>query len=141
MNIGHCQSREASQSALKGTSYLYPSTFTMCTHGYAVSKKGAAALVRMLRTPLFAYSRPIGASLPHPLPKRAHSLCPDHAYAYLHGEGMLGQFSMYPAVVVQSKRTMSDIGDGTGPQEDFFLMDSALARVRAWEEGQSDRAV
>ncbi|KAF7971859.1 hypothetical protein HWV62_19804 [Athelia sp. TMB] len=121
--LGHCQSNEASQPAVKGTSYLYPSTMTMCTHGYAVSKKGAAALVRMLRTPLFAYSRPI-----------------DHAYTHLKWNGMLNQFSMYPAVVVQSKTTMSDIGDGTGPDEDFFLMDSALARVHAWEN-QNDRAV
>lgn len=43
------------------------------------------------------------------------------------------EFSVYPPVVVQSKTTLSSIGDGTGPGEDFYLVDSALARVRAWK--------
>ena len=57
---GHCLSDETSHKPLPGTSYLYPSNGPYCAHAYAVSKKSAAHLVRLLRTPLFAYSRPIG---------------------------------------------------------------------------------
>ncbi|KAJ6498565.1 hypothetical protein C8R47DRAFT_1009721 [Mycena vitilis] len=117
--LGHCQSNEVSKPALPGTSYLHPSTHTMCTHAYAVSKKGAARLVRMLRHPVFAYSRPI-----------------DHAYKFLNADPMFRQFSVYPAVVVQSKSSISDIGAGTGPNEDFYLVDSTLSRISAHEKMQ-----
>ncbi|KZP09602.1 hypothetical protein FIBSPDRAFT_938406 [Athelia psychrophila] len=114
--LGHCQSDEVTKPALRGTSYLHRAQHTMCTHAYAVSKQGAARLVRLLRTPLFAYSRPI-----------------DHAYIHLNHHDIVKAFSIYPPIVVQSKTTLSDIGEGVGPEEDFYLVDSALARVRAWK--------
>jgi len=113
--LGHCQSDETHKPPVPGNSYLHPAQHALCTHAYAVSRLGAARLVRLLRMPLFAYSRPI-----------------DHAYIHLNWHGMINAFSVYPPVVVQSKATLSDIGQGTGPQEEFHLVDSALARVKAW---------
>lgn len=107
----------------------------MCTHAYAVSKASAGRLVRILRHPLFAYSRPLGK------PKIYNARIPlkiqvDHAFVHLNSNKKIKQYSIYPPVVVQSKSSLSDVSAGTGPDEDFYLMDSALERVKLWEEQQ-----
>jgi len=113
--LGHCQSAEFRKKPVPGTTYLYPSSFTMCSHAYAVSKKSAAHLVRLMRTPLHAYARPI-----------------DHAIIYWNDHKHINQYSIYPPPVIQAGRTAGDITGGIGPGE-FFLMDSALDRVTMWE--------
>jgi len=119
--IGHCFSSEYEKEHVWGNSYLHPSSWAMCTHGYAVSKKSAARLVRFLRSPLFAYSRPI-----------------DHAFIMLNSDKHINSFSVYPPIVTQSSRTTSDIFGDMGPGNDP-MVDSALERVRLWEERKQVR--
>jgi len=122
--LGHCFSREYAKEPLPGTSYLYPSTSALCSHAYAVSKRSAAHLVRLLRSPLFAYSLPI-----------------DDAYVLLNSDKHINSLSVYPPIVIQSSTTTSDVSGGMGlvdfPDRRFSLMDSALERVRLWSSKQS----
>jgi len=112
--LGHCLSDPTRETAVTGTTYIYPSEGNYCTHAYAVSKKSAARLVRLLRNPLFAYSRPI-----------------DHAYIHLASKKYVKHFSLHPPPIIQSGITESDVsGMGSGG---YFLMDSALERVKLWE--------
>jgi len=99
--LGHCLSDEATKK-MEGTTYLYHSQQPMCTHAYAVSKKSAAHYVRIMRSPLFAYSRPL-----------------DHAYIFLNERYHVNSFSVYPPVIVQSGTTQGDIS-GMGPGEFLF---------------------
>jgi len=117
--LGHCQSAESGKP-LPGA---FRSQQTMCTHAYAVSKKSAAHLVRILRTPLFAYSRPMGL-----------------AYIWLSEQKHINQFRIYPPVVIQSGSTPGDISGDIVPGE-FDLMDSALRRVKLWEARKNSASV
>jgi len=113
--IGHCLSDEAEKNRkVTGTTYLYRASQPMCTHAYALSKKSAAHFVRLMRSPLFAYSRPI-----------------DHAFNWLVSTKQIEAFSVHPPPVIQSAVTHSDIS-GMGPGE-YYLMDSALERASMWE--------
>jgi len=114
--LGHCLSQESINPSVPGTTYLYPSGGPYCAHAYAVSKKSAAHLVRLLRAPLFAYSRPI-----------------DHAYIHLVHQNHVKQFSLHPPVIVQTEITGSDVSGMGGAG--YFLMDSALERFRLWQAG------
>ncbi|KAF8757984.1 hypothetical protein RHS01_03521 [Rhizoctonia solani] len=104
---------------LKYTPALHRSTHTMCTHAYAVSKRGARKLVRFLRSERFAYSRPI-----------------DHTFIHLGYHELIKIYSVLPAVVLQTKDNPSDIVAGTGGLKTEFLVDSVLERIKMVEKQQ-----
>ncbi|CAE6521977.1 unnamed protein product [Rhizoctonia solani] len=110
--LGHCMSDENENPPVRGHPHLHPSKHVLCTHAYAISRAGAQRLVRYLRTPLFAFSRPI-----------------DHAIQHFNHHKILNIYSVEPAVVIQTKNTVSDIVDGTGGVQTEWLADSALQRV------------
>ncbi|KAF8761899.1 hypothetical protein RHS01_01025 [Rhizoctonia solani] len=114
--LGHCMSSENENPPVRGHPHLHPSKHVLCTHAYAVSRSGARKLVRYLRTPLFAFSRPI-----------------DHAVQHFNHHKILNIYSVEPAVVIQTKDTVSDIVDGTGGSTEW-LADSALQRVAYYEK-------
>ncbi|ELU40039.1 glycosyltransferase family 25 domain-containing protein [Rhizoctonia solani AG-1 IA] len=116
---GHCQSHEWGHPKLKYTPALHRSTHTMCTHAYAVSKRGARKLVRFLRSERFAYSRPI-----------------DHTFIHLGYHELIKIYSVLPAVVLQTKDNPSDIVAGTGGLKTEFLVDSVLERIKMVEKQQ-----
>jgi hypothetical protein len=103
----------------------------MCTHAYALSKRSAAHFVRLMRSPLFAYSRPIGESSRRNYVSRDQHHRPDHAFNWLVSTKQIEAFSVHPPPVIQSAVTHSDIS-GMGPGE-YYLMDSALERASMWE--------
>ncbi|CAE6441309.1 unnamed protein product [Rhizoctonia solani] len=115
--LGHCQSHEWGHPKLKNAPALHRSTHTMCTHAYAVSKRGARKLVRFLRSEHFAYSRPI-----------------DHTFIHLGYHELIKIYSVLPAIVLQTKDNPSDIDGGTGGLKTEFLVDSALERVQLLEK-------
>ncbi|KAF8707596.1 hypothetical protein RHS03_04228, partial [Rhizoctonia solani] len=115
--LGHCMSSENENPPVRGHPHLHPSKHVLCTHAYAVSRSGARKLVRYLRTPLFAFSRPI-----------------DHAVQHFNHHKILNIYSVEPAVVIQTKDTVSDIVDGTGGSQTEWLADSALQRVAYYEK-------
>ncbi|QRV73780.1 glycosyltransferase family 25 protein [Ceratobasidium sp. AG-Ba] len=114
--LGHCQSHEWSKPALKRAPALHRSTHTMCTHAYAISKRGAQKMVRFLRSEHFAYSRPV-----------------DHTFIHLNYHDLTINFSILPTVVLQTKDNPSDVEGGTGGLQTEFLVDSALERVKLLE--------
>ncbi|CAE7151322.1 unnamed protein product [Rhizoctonia solani] len=118
--LGHCQSHEWNHPKLKHTPALHRSTHTMCTHAYAVSKRGARKLVRFLRSELVAYSRPI-----------------DHTFIHLGYHELIKIYSVLPAIVLQTKDNPSDIVPGTGGLKTEFLVDSVLERVQLLEKQQA----
>ncbi|KDN39557.1 hypothetical protein RSAG8_08713, partial [Rhizoctonia solani AG-8 WAC10335] len=115
--LGHCMSDENENPPVRGHPHLHPSKHVLCTHAYAISRSGARRLVRYLRTPLFAFSRPI-----------------DHAIQHFNHHKILNIYSVEPAVVIQTKDTVSDIVDGTGGAQTEWLADSALQRVAYYEK-------
>ncbi|KAG9127376.1 hypothetical protein FRC07_014540 [Ceratobasidium sp. 392] len=115
--LGHCFSDENTKPPVRGTPHLHPSTHVLCTHAYAVSRTGARRMIRYLRTPLFAFSRPI-----------------DHAFQHFNWHKILNVYSVEPAVVIQTKDTLSDIVSGTGGEQDEWLADSAMERVAYYEK-------
>ncbi|CAE6518722.1 unnamed protein product [Rhizoctonia solani] len=118
--LGHCQSHEWGYPKLKHSPALHRSTHTMCTHAYAVSKRGARKLVRFLRSEHFAYSRPI-----------------DHTFIHLGNFELIKIYSVLPAVVLQTKDNPSDITAGTGGLKTEFLVDSVLERIKLLEKQQA----
>src|SRR5882762_2651253 len=60
---GHCFSREHEKHHVPTDAHLFPSSYPLCTHAYAVNKQSATRIVRLLRSPLMAYSLPIGESV------------------------------------------------------------------------------
>ncbi|QRV90908.1 glycosyltransferase family 25 protein [Ceratobasidium sp. AG-Ba] len=119
--LGHCQSDENAKPPVRGTPHLHPSTHVLCTHAYAVTRTGARRMIRYLRTPLFAFSRPI-----------------DHAFQHFNWHKILEVYSVEPPVVIQTKDTLSDIVSGTGGKQTEWLADSAMERVAAYEKLQLD---
>jgi hypothetical protein len=119
---------------LPGTSYLHPSSLPLCSHAYALTKKSAARIVRLFRNPLYAYSRPLGESR-QVIRRTGYSILlnADHGFLYLYTWHLTRLFSVYPAIVTQSKVTESDIVPGIGAGEEFYLVDSALKRIAQWE--------
>ncbi|KAJ1311656.1 hypothetical protein OPQ81_010131 [Rhizoctonia solani] len=120
--LGHCMSDENENPPVRGHPHLHPSKHVLCTHAYAISRSGARRLVRYLRTPLFAFSRPI-----------------DHAIQHFNHHKILNIYSVEPAVVIQTKDTVSDIVDGTGGAQTEWLADSALQRVAYFQKLQRQR--
>lgn len=60
----------------------------------------------------------------------------DGVYVILSMKDLLNRYSVYPAIVVQEKLTPSDINsdNDVGVRDSFWLVDSALERVRLWDE-------
>ena len=59
---------------------------------------------------------------------------PDHAMQHFNFHKILNVYSIEPAVVIQTKGTVSDIVDGTGGAQDEWLTDSAMERVAFYEK-------
>lgn len=103
---GYCDSTETNHRPVAGYPRLRRSHHPLCNHGYIVSRRGARRLVSLLRSPSFAYSRPL-----------------DQAYQYLINEGLRECRSCDP-YAQRLMRTRSQ-----------FLLDHAradCARAQAW---------
>ncbi|KZT61847.1 hypothetical protein CALCODRAFT_427186 [Calocera cornea HHB12733] len=110
--LGHCWSAEQTHPSLPFAPAIHPSYTPKCTHAYAVSRRGAYRLVRHLRAPAFAYSRPL-----------------DQAYAYLIQRKRIKAFSFHPSIVIQTKDMASDIFPGNGSSWRESLADSTMERI------------
>ncbi|KAH9813358.1 hypothetical protein DFH28DRAFT_897227 [Melampsora americana] len=108
--LGHCWSQESQFSPIFPGSPLRPAFAPKCNHAYAVSKRGARKLIRHLRSPAFAYSRPF-----------------DKAILHLILTERIKAFSFYPSIVVQTKDLISDIAGGNGSSWKDSLENSALS--------------
>jgi hypothetical protein len=64
----------------------------------------------------------------------------DHAIQHFNHHKFLNIYSVEPAVVIQTKDTVSDIVDGTGGKQDEWLVDSALERVAHYEKLHRERS-
>jgi len=117
--LGHCYSDEYKKGAVEGTMYLYKSNDPLCLHAYAVTKKSATRMVRLLRSPLYAYSKPL-----------------DHATRQFIGEERVHSFSVLPPIATQHRTTRSSIVGGNGPWT-YPLADGALKRIQIWEESKN----
>ncbi|KAJ7030014.1 hypothetical protein C8F04DRAFT_1264362 [Mycena alexandri] len=98
--LGHCSSKETDLNPLPSNPFLHPSTNPRCTNGYAVTRRGAQRLVRRLRTPAFAFSRPIDHAFAHIVELQRRP--PKNAKPGMHF------FSVYPPVVVQQYTSRND---------------------------------
>jgi len=112
--LGHCYSREHENPMLPGAALIHPTKHALCTHGYAISQRGAVKLLRFLRSPDYAYSRPI-----------------DHAIKDLWRMALIKSYSVYPPVVIQTKNDVSDITGAVEKQWSVHeaLVDSTLERL------------
>ena len=63
---------------------------------------------------------------------------PDHAVQHFNFHKILNIYSIEPAVVIQTKDTVSDIVDGMGGMQDEWLADSAMERVAFYEKLKRD---
>ncbi|KAJ3828036.1 hypothetical protein F5880DRAFT_1503434 [Lentinula raphanica] len=117
--LGHCWSATEPVQPLihpKAT-YLRKTRHTLCLHAYAVSLRGAYKLARFLRSPDFAYSRPI-----------------DHLIKDLIQMHYLESYTFVPALVVQTKEEESQIrvGQTNSAWKDMsgeWLVDSTRERI------------
>ncbi|KAJ4489889.1 hypothetical protein J3R30DRAFT_3399373 [Lentinula aciculospora] len=117
--LGHCWSATETVQPLidpKAT-YLRQTRHTLCSHAYAVSLRGAYKIARFLRSPDFAYSRPI-----------------DHLFKDLIQMHYLESYTFVPALVVQSKEEESQIrpGQTNSAWKDMsgeWLVDSTRERI------------
>ncbi|KAJ7188764.1 hypothetical protein C8R46DRAFT_1205896 [Mycena filopes] len=98
--LGHCSSRETALGSIPSNPFLRPSTDPRCTHGYAVTRRGAQRLVRRLRTSAFAFSRPIARAF-----ARVNEL---ERTATKNAKPGMRFFSVYPPVVVQRYTSRND---------------------------------
>ncbi|EGG04501.1 uncharacterized protein MELLADRAFT_88821 [Melampsora larici-populina 98AG31] len=108
--LGHCWSQESQFPPIFPGSALRPAFTPKCNHAYAISKRGARKLIRHLRSPAFAYSRPF-----------------DKAILHLILTERIKAFSFYPSIVVQTKDLISDIAGGNGSRWKDSLENSALS--------------
>ncbi|KAJ3981632.1 hypothetical protein F5890DRAFT_1417285 [Lentinula detonsa] len=117
--LGHCWSATEPDQPLinpKAT-YLRKTRHTLCLHAYAVSLRGAYKLARFLRSPDFAYSRPI-----------------DHLIKDLVQMHYLESYTFVPALVLQTKEEESQIrvGQTNSAWKDMsgeWLVDSTRERI------------
>jgi hypothetical protein len=122
---GHCWSDESLHEALPHTYHIRPSNNPKCTHAYVLSPEGAQHLLKLLKLPIFAYSRAL-----------------DQALAHLVQSGRMKAYSYTPSLVIQTKETGSDVwgATSTSTEDQFgsnwreFLADSALQRIRKLDE-------
>jgi len=117
--LGHCYSDEFTKGHVGGTMYLYQSDSPLCLHAYAMTKKSAARFVRLLRSPLYSYSKPL-----------------DHAYREFIWQERVHSFSALPPISNQHGMLKSNVFGGNGP-DTYPLADSTLQRVRVWEESNA----
>ncbi|KAE9402229.1 hypothetical protein BT96DRAFT_563797 [Gymnopus androsaceus JB14] len=116
--LGHCFSDGAMNPIVNGMPYLHQPSHIMCTHAYAITPSAARKLVRYLRSPLFAFSRPI-----------------DHVFNFI---GDLEKYSIEPPVSIQVPKTLlgSDIGTADNAERMQYLVDGVFQRIlRAKEMG------
>ncbi|KAJ3711243.1 hypothetical protein DFJ43DRAFT_1008990 [Lentinula guzmanii] len=117
--LGHCwSSTEPFQPFLdpKAT-YLRKTQHALCLHAHAISLRGAYKLARFLRSPDYAYSRPI-----------------DHMIKDLVQMHYLESYTFVPALVVQTKEEESQIkvGEMNSAWKDLsgeWLVDSTKERI------------
>jgi len=125
--LGHCHSQEYRNNPLQSAPRFRVTHHILCTHGYAVSRKGARKILKLLRSADYAYSKPI-----------------DHGLKDLVQQHLLKSYSAYPPLVVQRKEDISDIiGNATfnwsWNDVEGELVDSSVARIRAHEQKQKVR--
>jgi hypothetical protein len=93
----------------------------------------------------FVTCEPLSSHIPVPsvslaaAPKQLYVMTSDpsdHAYSHLVSKKYVKHFSLHPPPIIQTGITGSDIS-GMGPAG-YFLMDSALERVRLWEAHKQD---
>ncbi|KAH8825169.1 hypothetical protein DL96DRAFT_1612141 [Flagelloscypha sp. PMI_526] len=109
--LGHCYSDGAHQPPLPGQPYLRHTGHVMCTHAYAIMPSAARKIVRYLRSPLFAFSRPI-----------------DHMF----NAGLMPGLTVLliePAIAIQMPKDMLPSSIGTGEFKQW-LVDSVVERIR-----------
>ncbi|KAH8809556.1 hypothetical protein DL96DRAFT_569332 [Flagelloscypha sp. PMI_526] len=107
--LGHCFAEHGNKPSIDGTPYIRPMGSGMCTHAYAITPHGARRLVRFLRSPLFAFGRPI-----------------DHiTMEMLHG---FSRFLVEPPIVVQMPKDLLPSSIGTTELKQW-LADSVFQRV------------
>jgi hypothetical protein len=91
-------------------------THALCNYAYAVSLRGAAKIYRFLRSPDYAYSRPI-----------------DIALKDLIQMNYISSYSVYPPLAGQTTAEMIDIKSGVDLQRRVLyedqLVDSTLERI------------
>lgn len=136
---------------------LHPSFAPKCTHAYAISRTGAARLVKHLRSTSTSLDRSASAThdpkknpndthrsrtLRHRSKSRsklarsarglgfAYGRALDQAFVHLIQDRRISAFSIVPSVVVQTKESPSDITDGNGSSWRDTLRDSGLQRLR-----------
>lgn len=92
----------------------------LCTHAYAVSLRGASKILRYLRSPDFAYGAPI-----------------DEALKDLIQMHRIKSWSVYPPVVIQTKKDLSEIEGASDNNANWSpregLVDSTLGRIALWQ--------
>ncbi|KAH8833065.1 hypothetical protein DL96DRAFT_1523361 [Flagelloscypha sp. PMI_526] len=113
--LGHCYSDGPKQAPIPGTPHLRRPSSAMCTHAYAITPPAARRLVRYLRSPLFAFSRPI-----------------DHIHNIPQLIPGFGKFSVEPPIVVQLPKgeMKSDVGTTEDETNRQWLVDSTVSRIR-----------
>ncbi|KAH8802312.1 hypothetical protein DL96DRAFT_766666 [Flagelloscypha sp. PMI_526] len=107
--LGHCYIDHGNKNPIPGTPYIRPMNLAMCAHAYAITPRAARRLVRFLRSPLFAFGRPIDANT---------------------NELFFGinRFVVDPPVVVQMPKDMLPTNSGTSEFMQW-LGDSVFQRV------------
>ncbi|KAJ3832788.1 hypothetical protein EV361DRAFT_932493 [Lentinula raphanica] len=125
--LGHCwSSNEPFRPFLDPkASYVRKTEHTLCLHAHAISLRGAYKLARFLRSPDYAYSRPV-----------------DHMIKDLVQMNYLESYTFVPALVVQTKEDTSQIkvGEMNRAWKDLsgeWLVDSTLERIKMVQEGAS----
>lgn len=103
----------------------------MCTHGYALSQKGARRLLEVVASPWTSYT--VGV---------------DTAMARAHKDGKINAFLVDPPLIIQTKESKSTVQNGGAEDWRGLLMDSTLDRVRkdkglpvkqlTWENTKND---
>jgi len=117
--LGHCFSNGATTPVVNGMPYLHIPTHVMCTHAYAITPSAARKLVRYLRSPLYAFSRPI-----------------DHVYNSIHD---FEKYSVEPPISIQVPKSLlgSDIGTTDNKETMQYLVDGVFQRIlRARDAGK-----
>ena len=122
--LGHCWGQEL-KKPMFGHPLLHESSSPRCLHAYAMSRKGYMRALELLRDPWVAYQRAIDLAVPMLISRK-----------------LIKSFSIDPPLVIQAKRSVSDIAEGAGTPWRGNLMDSTLDRIARSEGRQvSERPI